>query len=73
MLRIVLTFGCIACAAVYVFDSEAPPIARAVVAAAAAVSFLIPDTGVAWPIVGVLLQLGVCLFVLIRNRIIAGR
>jgi hypothetical protein len=73
VLRIILTFGCIAAAVVYVFDAEASPAGRAAVGLAAGASFVIPDTGVVWPITGVLLQLGVCLFVLIRNKIIAGR
>jgi hypothetical protein len=69
--RTVLTLASIGLGLRYVFDFEASIVSRAVLAAIVLVSLVIPDRPVG-QIVGILIQLGVSLFVLFRLRLKAS-
>jgi hypothetical protein len=63
-----LTIGCLLLAGVYALDRDASLTGRVAVIVLTGLSFYLPG-GFWWHVLAVVLQLGVCLFVLLRARL----
>jgi hypothetical protein len=64
--RTILLIACLVLAVRYAVDPDASPAGRWIVGGLTAASFALPE-GLALTIVGVVLQLGICLFVFLRS------